>query len=206
MNAQQTEKVLELAKLNNSVKDIALKIRVSEKDVSDVLTANQTNTLVGLKSNITKALKKIQSKKTKDKRQQTVDDVNILINSLYDNFKWIVDKFNSECFKYYHQNIFMDDINNPAENIERILVDIRSRTPLIEIEKKQNLHPNEIMKSIAHRNKVNKSTVSKKLNKMVSETKESNRENIRLDIEDLMDELHMIYRWVMRDYEDCMGI
>ena len=54
------------------------------------------------------------------------------------------------------------------------------------------------------KNKIKKSTISKRLTKIQSETTKDKRKLIRLDIEEVVDEMYHIYKWFVFDYENCI--
>ena len=61
-----------------------------------------------------------------------------------------------------------------------------------------------IIHYIIHINKIRKSTISKKLSKINSEVKKENRKLIRLDIEEVINEMYMIYKWIVGELNGCI--
>lgn len=49
-----------------------------------------------------------------------------------------------------------------------------------------------------------KSTISKRLSKIQSETKKDQIKLIRLDIEEVMDKMYLLYKWKTKEYGNCI--
>lgn len=209
MNQTTIDKILELSKLNNTIDEICKEVNESYKDVVKVLLDNNTNTMIGLKQSITKQLKVIEydneKAKTIEDRSGLVDEINQSINTMYNNFKWVVDNFNLNCCDYYNENDLGKSVPNPTEeDIEKLIKSIKRDESAVEIELGLHFTTNQIIQFIAHINKIRKSTISKRLSKIQSETKKDQRKLIRLDIEDVMNEMYLLYKWMTKEYGYCV--
>ncbi len=193
--------ILELSKLNNTVDNIVEKTSVEYKDVIKILVENNTKTMIGLKQIVTRNLKVIELSKTIDERGTEIDKINISINNMYDNFKWVVDNFIINCSQYYNDNTLGTQIAIPSTaDIKKLIESIKRTEQLALI----NFEPNEIVQFIVHINKIRKSTISKRLPKIQAETKKDSRKLLRLDIQDVVDEMYMIYKWLTEEYVGCI--
>src|SRR5574344_565369 len=205
MNQTTIDKILELSKLNNTIDEICNEVNESYKDVVKVLLDNNTNTMIGLKQSITKDLKEIESGKTIDDRNGLVDEINHSIKTMYENFKWVVDNFNQNCCDYYNVNDLGKSVPNPTEeDIEKLIKSVKRDESAVEIELGLHFTTNQIIQFIVYINKIRKSTISKKLSKIQSETKKDQRKLVRLDIEDVMNEMYLLYKWMTKEYGYCI--
>jgi hypothetical protein len=205
MNQTNIDKILELSKLNYTINDICSEVNESSKDVVSILLENNTNTIIGLKQSITKDLKVIESGKTIDERVELSKKITHSINTMYENFKWVVDNFNQNCCENYNVTDLGDIVDNPTENeIINLIKSIKRDDDLLMIRLDLKFSPNQIIQYIVYINKIRKSTISKRLSKIQSETKKDQRKLIRLDIEDVMNEMYMIYKWMTKEYGYCL--
>lgn len=209
MNQTTIDKILEFSKLNNTIDKICNEVNESYKDVVKVLLDNNTNTMIGLKQSITKQLKVIEydneKAKTIDDRSGLVNEINQSINTMYENFKWVVDNFNQNCCDYYNVNDLGTSVSNPTEeDIEKLIKSIKRDESAVEIELGLHFTTNHIIQYIVYINKIRKSTISKRLSKIQSETKKDQRKLIRLDIEDVMNEMYLLYKWITKEYGYCI--
>lgn len=201
------EQIIELSKLNKTMVEISQKLSLTYKEVSDVLIDNNLQSLIGLKSKISRKLKKIEDKKTLEERNKISEDINPLINQMYDNFKWVVDNMISKCKGFYEDDLLGETIDSVKDlEIENFIKSIKKGDNFIDIQIKTNLTPNEIIQYITHYNKAKKSTITKRLSKIKSEVKGSERTLIKLEIEKVVDELYMVCKWLSNEYEFCVEI
>ena len=131
--------------------------------------------------------------------------MNLSINTMYDNFKWVVENFNMNCCNYYSVNDLGKSVSNPTEDeIERLIKSIKRDNSLVIIELETYFSPNQIIQYIIYINKIRKSTISKRLSKIQIEVKKEQRKLLRLDIEDVVNEFYMLYKWMTKEYENCI--
>jgi hypothetical protein len=201
------EQIIELSKLNKTMVEISQKLSLTYKEVSDVLIDNNLQSLIGLKSKISRKLKKIEDKKTLEERNKISEDINPLINQMYDNFKWVVDNMTSKCKGFYEDASLGETIESVKDlEIENFIQSIKKSENFIDIQIKTNLTPNQIIQYITHYNKGKKSTITKRLSKIQSEVKGSERTLIKLEIEKVVDELYIVCKWLSNEYEFCVEI
>lgn len=201
---QQIDEILELTKLDNTIDDISKKVSLTRKEVIKVLIDNNSKTMIGLKQSITKDLKVIQSEKLMDEREKLVEEINKDINTMYDNFKWVADNLIDNCQNYFNCTLGTQ-IDNPTDKIiKKLMKSIKREDSLVIIELDLQLTPNEIIQHLIYINKNKKTTISKRLTKLHNETKKDKRKLIRLDIEDVVDDMYSVYKWFVFDYETCI--
>jgi len=199
------DKVIELTKLNNTIPNIEKELQLTYKEVIKILIDNNLKTMIGLKSSITKDLKIIETSKTIDERTQLVDEINISINKMYENFKWVSDNICSNCKEYFNEEDLGKQITDfTTIDTEHILNGVKRNDSLVSVLIGSGLTPNEIIQLLIHHNKIKKSTITKRLNKIQSETTKDKRKLLRLDIEEVIDEMYHIYKWFVFDYENCV--
>jgi len=87
--------------------------------------------------------------------------------------------------------------------IEELLKVVKRGDLFVEITVEQKLTFNQIVQYLIYINKNIKTTISKRLSKIEAEVKRDQRKLIRLDIEDLINEMYSIYKLFTKEYEAC---
>lgn len=203
MNQQTIDEIIELSKLNYTIVQISEKVSLPYNEVSKILIENNTNSMLGLKANISRQLKVIESGKTIDERKSQIEETKQLIDTIYDNFKWVIDNIKENCCEYYDVNTFDVTVKKPTEDeIVELLKQIKRDEMMVFVP----FPTVSIIHYIIHINKIRKSTISKKLSKINSEVKKDNRKLIRLDIEEVINEMYMIYKWIVGELNSCIEV
>lgn len=199
MNLAKIDKILKLSKFNNTIDAICKEVKEPYKDVVEVLINNNNNKMLGFKQSITKDLKIIENHKSIEERTQLVNNINQSINTMCENFKWLIDNLNQNCWDYYNENILRKSINNPTEEeITNLIKSIKNNDSLAIIELDLQFTPNQIIQYAIHINNIKKSIITNKLSKTETETKKDERKLIRLDIENIIEEMYLIYKWIAK--------
>ena len=201
---EQISEIDRLVKLNNTISDISTTTEVEIKIVAKVLVDLNLKTMIGLKSSITKQLKEIESEKLIDSRKNLKSEIDTSINAMYDNYKWVIDNLMGSCKDYYQGSDFSNTTDTPSkEMIEELLKVVKRGDLFVEISVEQKLTFNLIVQYLIHINKNIKTTISKRLSKLEAEVKKDQRKLIRLDIEDLINDMYSIYKLFTKEYGAC---
>ena len=218
MNIEQSviDEVLGLAKLNNTVQNITEKTSLNEKEVIKIFIESKAQTILSLKGKITKRLKLIEVEKTIEERAKLINKngnsvindtygygLNDYIQTMYENFQWVVDTFVTNGKEYYNNENIGIKVNPPSNTIiESLLKLVKKNSPLMKIQIALHLTPNEIIQHLIYIHKNKKTTISKRLTKIEKETKKNQRKLLRLDIEDIVNDMYSIYKWFVSEYEN----
>jgi len=201
---EQTQEILKLSKLNYSVVEIAEKMNSTHKEISAILTLHDSPTVLSLKKSMTKYIKELEELKTIAQRESLAEQVNATIQAFYDNFKWVVELIFNNCSRYYNVDNFGESIDNLKDVNPTLLKQyVKKNKEAVVISDELNFPLNTLMQLLLHINKNNKSALSKKLSKLVSETKKDQRKLIQLEIEKIIDEMSYIYKWCSNEYKEC---